>query len=184
MSPRNFELYNKRSVSVYDRNKKNEYYNICQFLNKWAKLIFTDPDLGDPENIIVFFDFGDYGAGGCKPKNLSRIVWTGNQKVAAMRAVADPKEDYENKSSKDVKLVEYDILDNAKMLWGDDGFPISVSAVYTRQWWVTVTVNRICSVREQDGTFVQASMPRTTEECERALEKALSQSDCFRRFGS
>lgn len=178
--PRDFELYTRRNVLTLDRHGKNEFYNICGFLELWGKLIFTELAIhGYEQDFVAFFDFGNDD-----PKSPhARMIWTNNKDIAAMKTIADPKRDFSNKSTQRVTLIEYEFASLEEMMPGKDGFPIPINKVSYTDWCVEVTVNRVCKVDTGDETFAQISMEATKAIYVRTLGMALAQSKRFFRKG-
>lgn len=152
------ELYHKESVPRYRYTyQKSEYFDLCQFLELWAGLIFAQPDLKHREDALIFFDI----ATGYNEK--IRVVWTSNEAVIKMEdKIMDQNFSYEHNYSWKVKLTEYSL---------------SVGSVCACCHEVTVTCCRICKV--YDKTFTHASGSRVVSPCKNALRIAKSRSDRF-----
>lgn len=175
-----FELYTRRNILTLDRHGKNEFYNICEFLELWGKLIFTELAVhGYKQKFVVFFGFGNDD-----PKSPhGRMIWTNDKDIATMKTIADPERDFANKSTQRVSLVEYEFTGLEEMMPGKDGFPIPINKVKYSDWCVEVTVNRVCKIDVENENFVQVSMEVTKAVYVRALKMALAQSKRFFRKG-
>lgn len=171
-------LYNRESVTrwlgAYDKSK---YYDLFEFLEQWAELIFVQPGLKHRENTLVFFDIVDAD---CDKK--IRVVWTSNSKVIDMEdKLMDPNFSYKHNGSWEVTLTEYRHANSAeacpKNYYAKDGSFLPINNVRAYYYDVTVTVCRICKVL--DESFTYASDVRATKPCKNALRIAENRSECF-----